>query len=139
MLVISNAVTIPADELEFTAIRAQGAGGQHVNRTESAVQLRFNFLHSPSLPDFYKERLAAYADSRITKDGDILIKSQEHRSQLRNKEEALERLKALLLDATRVQKVRRATKPTRASQKRRVDSKKSRAKIKAGRGKVKFD
>ncbi|WP_341501201.1 alternative ribosome rescue aminoacyl-tRNA hydrolase ArfB [Gallaecimonas sp. GXIMD4217] len=139
MLVISNAVSIPDDELEFTAMRAQGAGGQHVNRTESAVQLRFNYRRSPSLPDFYKERLAGYSDGRITQDGDILIKSQEHRSQLRNKEEALERLRALILDATRVQKVRRPTKPTRASQKRRVEGKKSRAKIKAGRGKVKFD
>ncbi|MDH5300361.1 MAG: alternative ribosome rescue aminoacyl-tRNA hydrolase ArfB [Gammaproteobacteria bacterium] len=135
MLKISNKVMIFDHELEWSFIRAQGAGGQHVNKTSSAVQLHFNIVHS-SLPELYKQRLLAFSDQRITKDGVIVIKAQEHRSQLQNKEDALLRLKELIEQATVVQKTRRATKPTRSSQKRRMDSKSKRGEVKKMRGRV---
>ena len=130
MLQLSIAVTIPDHEIELTAIRAQGAGGQNVNKVSSAIHLRFNVPQS-SLPVFYKERLLGLTDSRLTKDGDIIIKAQQHRTQELNREDALQRLKYLILQAIQVQKSRRPTKPSRSSQKKRVDKKKQKGKIKS--------
>lgn len=137
MLVISNAVTIKEWELSFSAIRAQGAGGQNVNKVSSAIHLRFDIKHS-SLPDFYKQRLLNLRDTRINSDGVLVIKAQTFRTQEKNRQDALERLKKLIIDATVVQKRRIATKPTRGSQQRRVDGKTKRGDIKRGRGKVDY-
>lgn len=130
MLQISIAVVIPDDELELTAIRSQGAGGQHVNKVSSAIHLRFN-VASSSLPEFYKERLLDLKDSRLTKEGDIVIKAQQYRTQALNREDALARLKTLIIEAVRVQKARRPTKPSRSSQKKRIDQKKQKGKVKS--------
>ncbi|MBH0239264.1 alternative ribosome rescue aminoacyl-tRNA hydrolase ArfB [Methylobrevis albus] len=133
MIVITPTLSIDECEIEESFIRASGPGGQHVNTTSSAVQLRFNVRGSPSLPDDVAVRLMKLAGSRLTQDGVIVITAQEHRSQLRNREEALARLVALIRQATVREKPRRPTKPTKASKERRLASKTKRSVVKAGR------
>tara|TARA_R100000027_G_scaffold63666_2_gene56539 strand:+ start:5610 stop:6023 length:414 start_codon:yes stop_codon:yes gene_type:complete len=129
MLRLSQKVTIPASELSFQAIRASGPGGQNVNKVSSAVQLFFDVKRS-SLPSFYKERILRVPDQRLTRDGVIVIRAEEHRSFEKNKLAALERLEDLIRRATTPEKKRRATRPTLGSKKRRVESKKKRGKTK---------
>ena len=130
-------MTIPVDpaEIEWSAIRAQGPGGQNVNKVSNALQLRFD-IRGSSLPHAVKERLLAYNDQRITQDGIVIIKAQRYRSQDRNRTDALARLQELVDSAASVPRLRRPTKPTRGSQRRRVDSKVKRGQIKAGRRKI---
>lgn len=135
MLNISNNVSLDENEITFEAIRAQGSGGQKVNKTSVAIHLRFD-IDASSLPDFYKEKLLSLKDKRITKEGIIVIKSQQHRSQEQNRDEALKRLTELIKSVNVVQKKRIATKPTKGSVNRRLKSKKKHAGKKRLRGKV---
>ena len=135
MLEISKTVSIPEHEIEMSAVRSQGAGGQNVNKVASAIHLRFNIMAS-SLPEHYKQRVLKINDQRITKDGVIVIKAQEHRTQEQNREEALQRLQALIKRAIAIPKPRKPSKPTRSSQRKRMDSKTKRSHLKMMRGKV---
>jgi ribosome-associated protein len=135
MLQISRTVSIPEREIEISAVRSQGAGGQNVNKVATAIHLRFD-INASSLPDRYKERLLRLNDQRITKEGVIIIKAQEHRSQEQNREEALQRLQELIRRAVAVPKLRRPSKPTLSSQRKRLDRKSKRSQIKAMRGRV---
>ena len=128
-------IIIPESEVEISAVRAQGAGGQNVNKVSNAIHLRFD-IRASSLPDAIKERLLKLSDQRVTRTGVIVIKAQQHRSQEMNREEANARLHELAMSAAFVPKKRRPTKPTRSAKKKRVEGKVLRGKIKALRGKV---
>ena len=136
---VTQSISIDEDELSESATRASGAGGQHVNTTDSAVILRFDVAASPSLPDAVKYRLAALAGSRMTADGVLILRSEGSRSQFENRREVRERLIAMIAEATVVPKKRRPTKPSKAAKAKRVDGKKARSAVKQGRGKVSLD
>jgi len=134
MIVITSSLSIPISEIELTAIRSSGPGGQNVNKVSSAAHLRFNIFES-SLPTVYKHRLLSLKDQRISKDGVIVIKAQSYRTWDKNRLDAIQRLQLLLQSVTRVRKVRKATKPTRSSQIKRLDGKAQQGRKKALRSK----
>lgn len=135
VLPISARVALPLHEIELNAVRAGGPGGQNVNKVSSAIHLRFD-IRASSLPDYYQERLLALSDQRISADGVVVLKAQEYRSQEQNREAALARLQALIRSVATTPKARKATKPTRASQTRRLDGKSRRGAVKNLRGKI---
>lgn len=135
MLQISRTVGIPDEEIDLSAIRAQGAGGQNVNKVSSAIHLRFD-INASSLPDDYKQRLLALRDRRISKEGVVIIKAQQYRTREKNRQAALDRLQELIKTVSVVPKARKPTRPTKNSQKRRMDSKTHRGKTKQLRGRV---
>ncbi|MCF6150670.1 MAG: aminoacyl-tRNA hydrolase [Candidatus Kuenenia sp.] len=137
MIKISNKVTIPIDEIEMHAIRSQGSGGQNVNKVATAVQLRFD-IHASSLPDFYKERLLSKRDRRISAEGVIIIKAQKYRTQEKNREDALNRLRDFIKSASVVQKERISTKPTKTAKEKRLESKTKRGRLKVLRKPVDY-
>lgn len=130
-----STLAIPESEVEFSAIRAQGAGGQNVNKVSSAIHLRFDIVSS-SLPEYVKERLLALKDQRITRDGVVIIKAQVYRSREKNKAEAMERLQEMVASVAVIPSMRRATKPTRSSQRKRLETKDGRGQLKSLRRKI---
>lgn len=139
MIEVTPDIILQDEELEFRAVRAQGPGGQHVNKTSTAVELRFDARRSPSLPNMVSVRLQKLAGARLTLDGVIVLVAQEHRSQLLNREAAIARLIEMIRAACVVPKKRKATKPTKASKERHLAAKKSRSGIKVARGKPRLD
>jgi ribosome-associated protein len=135
-LVINDNLTIPENELEITASRSSGPGGQHVNKTDTRIQVRWNLVESSVLSDHQRALLQRNLSTRVTEYGDILLASDNHRSQRRNREEALQRLAALIREALIPPKPRKKTRPTRASREKRLQEKKQRSQVKKGRGKV---
>jgi ribosome-associated protein len=135
MLQITKNTAIPIEEISITAVRSQGAGGQNVNKVATAIHLRFD-INASSLPPIFKERLLNLSDRRITKDGIVIIKAQQHRTQEQNKSDALDRLKLLIKSVTTVPKVRRITKPSLRANRDRIDRKTRRSEVKALRGNI---